>query len=349
MRIGKNLVDGVLVSNFKENSQLHPMESLELVMDHIRVNESQKGMWHRLFFPPVERAFRWVKFFLLVVVYSIFQPLNFAFAKGPQYALVRADVTPLLKSPSESGELIVYLRAKEFVRVEGPVRAGWAKILTKAGKRGFVQVSGLRWLDKRSLREELKNKRLRDSEDGENEEFEREEASRFAMGRWMGIGYSRILYPEVLGPRVFVEPQNGLQIKLSGSQVFDRVKTPLASGSLVDINLRLQTAPPSVYSESLRGSAEGFLLHLSPRWMIPFLDKPDQMVYFSMGPLFVLDLYTVRLPGFREVQAASLRLGADFAIGIGRRVGPLGVRLEANYLFERKSYMGFGLYLEREY
>ncbi|WP_374028860.1 SH3 domain-containing protein [Bdellovibrio bacteriovorus] len=137
----------------------------------------------------------------------------------------------------------------------------------------------------------------------------------------------------------------------SASMIFYGVKfngfnTMFTGDIYTDANIIFAPSAPSYYADETGKSADGFIF-IADFLLQTVLPKGKSMLfYYGFGPMFKYSHFNLELPnGTKTISysADDMSLGAVFDLGMAFRLGPVSLRTDAKYYWERSRYYGLGL------
>jgi hypothetical protein len=117
----------------------------------------------------------------------------------------------------------------------------------------------------------------------------------------------------------------------------------IVDGAMVtELNVDVLPNAPAFYQEATGKSASGFLLHTDLLFDSLQAHGKDGSTFFGFGPMFKYDNYSVSLPKGSSYDLTDFIFGVVFEAGAGIRLGPVSLRAELKYDWEKTQYWGFG-------
>jgi hypothetical protein len=115
-----------------------------------------------------------------------------------------------------------------------------------------------------------------------------------------------------------------------------------------EINVLIHSGAPGYYKEITGASMTGMILLADMQLMTPFSMGDGHMVHIGFGPLFRYSKFQTSIAG-RALSLQDINLGAVFTAEGGVRVGPVSLRAEYKYFWEKQAYSGIGVAAQMEF
>lgn len=172
------------------------------------------------------------------------------------------------------------------------------------------------------------------------EKPERKRKKSFENTRYVGPMFALIDYQE---ETMGAKPHENLGfygLKISGPNVLLEGLIPM------ELNLMFHSGAPSYYEKATGNSASGFIflgnILLQTYWPM----GPNALTFFGFGPMMKYSKFDVELrdSGTGKNQPYSLEdisVGLSLNAGLGLRAGPVALRVDYQYFYEKQPYGGF--------
>lgn len=281
--------------------------------------------------------------FLLLWVTTIFFSAHVsAQSKEKFYAQVIVDAAIVFSGPSFNAKTSGYIRKGEIVQVS-EAQSDFVYVRTRSGTKGYLRYEDLIPLTKDEVVAKLKKMKAAGSEGIDSDSLEDESDQGLSSVRFIGGGLTLLNYEEVLLGSRYQEQMSALNFKMSGPGILGK-GNPMP----LDINFRLQLAPPQRYRSVTGQATSGFLMHFDMRFLLPLQERKSSLFYAAFGPMLVTDFYNLKILSI-PVQSQTLRLGISTSVGAAIRYDKYALRFEGSYYFERDKYFGLTLALQRAF
>ena len=161
----------------------------------------------------------------------------------------------------------------------------------------------------------------------------------FENTRYVGPVFALIDFQEDTMGQKLHENLGFVGLKVSGPNV-------LLEGVPIDVNLLFYSGAPSYYKKATGNSASGFIfmgnILMQTYWPI----GPNALTYFGFGPMmkyskFDVELFDTTTSKNQPFSLEDISVGASFDVGLGFRAGPVALRVDYQYFWEKQMYGGF--------
>lgn len=162
----------------------------------------------------------------------------------------------------------------------------------------------------------------------------------FENTRYIGPQYAMVDFQEeTMGAKPH-ENLGFVGMKISGPNVLLEGLIPM------DLNLLFYSGAPSYYQKATGNGASGFIflgnILLQTYWPL----GPNALTYFGFGPMMKYSKFDVELRNSttgknQPFSLEDISVGATFDAGIGLRAGPVALRVDYQYFWEKQAYGGF--------
>jgi len=202
--------------------------------------------------------------------------------------------------------------------------------------------------DKTELRKKNAKKAVaKKSEDQERFESAKSKVFKFTDTRWFGLTFSQIQFREDTMGEKLSENLQFIGFKIVGPDVLIEGPAP------TEINFQIYTQAPGYYSRKTGRDASGLI------FITDFMSKQNTalsksllfdygfglLIRYSRFNVALLDETTVRTYRLEDIV-----LGLKFALGLGFRLtDQFAIKADAFYNWEKQSYIGYGLTLQKSF
>ncbi len=164
----------------------------------------------------------------------------------------------------------------------------------------------------------------------------------YSLTQYVGPSFYTVSFKEKAGGAQRTESLFMFGIKLSGPNLLVSGATPS------ELNLLIYPDAPSYYDKLTGESATGFNLLFDGLLISTIDSSKDRMVHVGFGPMMRYSRFAVKLGG-KSLDLQSINLGAAFDFGMGMRFGPVSIKLDAKYYWEKEQFPAFGGALQYEF
>jgi len=279
--------------------------------------------------------------FLFFLMLNVWISIEARAENYPYQAEVISDEAEVFEKANFDSSIIATLSpGKVFYVSKGLYNGAFYKIRVKKGMLGYIADSDVKPLFKTDFPKVTAAKKKKKSSAPEEEPPKKRRP--FEFSRYIGAQYAQINFQEeTMGGK----PRENLGffgVKMAGTDVAISGLIP------TEVNFLLYPGAPGYYEKSTGHSASGWLFIADMLLETYFPQSRDSLIFFGFGPMMRYSKYDVELTdaGTGKNSAYSLEdiaLGAAFNLGMAFRLGPVALRGEVNYYWEKQQYTGAGI------
>lgn len=248
---------------------------------------------------------------------------------APVIAVVRGG-TKLTISKGTRGDYAKFHKT----RVQGKV--GWISALDVepggkgTGKKGAGRAKAKAPAKGPFAEENEAEKRAEKQADESSDSSRERESTPLYFSRSVGLAIGMTDYKEDIAGSERVANLLTYGLKMTGPDVF-------FDGPIIDANVLFHYGAPDYYNRLSATKPNGFVMWLDANLLLPFYMRDNALIAAGLGPLLVLSNIQAT-QGSVPYNMWNCNVGATLELTGGLRIGRVIVRLEAKYLFEKKTY-----------
>ncbi|MFP5520017.1 MAG: SH3 domain-containing protein [Bdellovibrionia bacterium] len=295
---------------------------------------------------------------LALVFCLLFFTAELAQAQTKKTAAASRGVTAMVVGESP----YVFANANFDSPIIGELKPGQKVIISKAKKGPFHRVrlpnKKLGWIadsEVKIMSAKAIEKAQKDAEEnvgnifadsgGDLSELEDDPQKRKQYMQWSrhrGIAYDIVQYTEDTQGEERTEALGFIGFRMTGA---DTLFSGLATA---DTHVLFSTQVPSYYKKLTSNAASGFV----SLWHFQFLTQTplsrSTVYHYGFGPMVKYSQFQLKV-GNKTFTAEDLNIGAVFGFGLGFKLGPIALRPDFKYYWEKTKYWSLGLGLLYEY
>ncbi len=262
-----------------------------------------------------------------------------------QYGVINAEGATVYKKPDFDDKVLANLPPGLKVvisqkKVQGVGGLGaFFKIRFDKNKIGYVA-------DNEIIPEfqKLGNKAKRNPEYKDVEELREKVQSGLEpiyLTRYLGAQVGMLGFTETFRGKKYSDDMMMYGIKMTGPGV-------LFDGPPLDLTFVFSPKAPSYYDDFARSPPTGFFVFSDLSLLVPLIERLNFLVYGGLGIMATYTKFSFQTT-LDTVNSTSFRIGAVGQVGAAYRRKKWAVRGDAKYYYEKHSYLGYWLSLQREY
>ncbi len=278
---------------------------------------------------------------------AICSPASASTPKKPavgQIAVVIAEVTQIYEKPDLDAKVIATAKRGTRLSISKGTRGEFAKFhRTRVdGKIGWVLILDIR---SEAAAKKVFTKAIAEAykpgpfaEDAESDSDSKltagkDENEPFVFTKSVSFVLGQTNYKESIGGVDYSAELLTYGIKVTGPDVF-------IDGPLMDVNLLFHYGAPTYYRGLSSTNPTGFLVFADANLLLPIFIRQNTLIGLGAGPLLVASSLQAAL-GAQNYSMLQFNFGATVELTGGFRFGDVSVRLDAKYMFEKKTYRHF--------
>jgi hypothetical protein len=147
-----------------------------------------------------------------------------------------------------------------------------------------------------------------------------------------GFSFSSIRYREDTMSLKPTEALSFFGLKLSGPKLLDGFPT--------DLDFQFYSGAPKYYEKGTGNQADGFILLTDLIFLTPIRESMNFLAFYGFGPMMKHSEFNVTL-NQKSYSLVDSNLGFVFTGGAAGRIGPVVLRSEIKFHWERMTYWGW--------
>ncbi len=249
----------------------------------------------------------------------------------------------IYKQPNFDSEVLAYAQAGKKLEMSSKLFEGaFYKVRLKPGVMGYIADSDIRppKAGKHRAEDDEKKEKAFDKRRKENVR-----KKPFSVTQYVGLAALQANFKERTMDRQPTDRLTLMGMKLFGPNLIFEGLT------VSEINFLVSTSAPKYYEQATGRPASGFILIGDFLFQTTFLLSPSSMASIGFGPMIRYNKFDVQLTNqstgsVSQFSLEDIAFGVALSAGLGLRLGPTALRLEAKYHYEYASYFGYGAALQ---
>jgi hypothetical protein len=279
-----------------------------------------------------------------------------------QEAKVKVDGAPVYEAANFDSPAFEYYEIEKKVKISKKIYPGpgglgaFYKVRVAKGKYGYIADSDVQLLSKNNRNNKVAKKPAEPGEDPAGfdggdptvimPELEGEptdpSANTFLTEKVLGIVLSSYNYAEKIANQKKSSPTSLFGLKISGS-------TGFMGGAPLDLTFLVTTTAPDFYN-TIASDTSGLMLLGQALIMVPMKEWSSGALYYGFGLMGRYSQWDVALKsqtGKPPIGSEELAWGLAGELGIAFKIAQrMVIRLEAKYIYEQLSYVGYDAALQ---